>query len=149
LDKLWRNAQARREVIGQILDYAKDLSLWSYEDLEAAIMKASGGKGLYSIIADRVEEIDEAQFIDSVSKNLKRGRFLLLIVGLLAVVLSLVFVGLELDLNLNLNLNSKAIYTTPWQTLTDKLSDIDIIEATDPALSRIVPPAETDPTSTE
>ena len=26
--KLWRNPQARREVIGQILDYAKDLASW-------------------------------------------------------------------------------------------------------------------------
>ena len=26
--KLWRNPQARREVIGQILDYAKELASW-------------------------------------------------------------------------------------------------------------------------
>ena len=26
--KLWRNPQARREVIGQILDYTKELALW-------------------------------------------------------------------------------------------------------------------------
>ena len=32
--KLWRNPQARREVIGQILDYAKDLASWGYEDLQ-------------------------------------------------------------------------------------------------------------------
>ena len=28
--KLWRNPQARREVIGQILDYTKELASWSY-----------------------------------------------------------------------------------------------------------------------
>ena len=33
--KLWRNPQSRREVIGQILDYAKELASWSYEDLQA------------------------------------------------------------------------------------------------------------------
>jgi hypothetical protein len=27
--KLWRNPEARREVVGQILDYAKELSRWS------------------------------------------------------------------------------------------------------------------------
>jgi hypothetical protein len=26
--KLWRNPQARREVVGQILDYAKELARW-------------------------------------------------------------------------------------------------------------------------
>ena len=33
--KLWRNPQARREVIGQILDYTKELASWKYEDLSA------------------------------------------------------------------------------------------------------------------
>ena len=32
--KLWRNPRARREVIGQILDYAKDFTSWGYEDLQ-------------------------------------------------------------------------------------------------------------------
>jgi hypothetical protein len=31
--KLWRNPEARREVVGQILDYAKELSRWSSSDL--------------------------------------------------------------------------------------------------------------------
>lgn len=31
--KLWRNAEARRVVVAQILDYAKQLATWSYEDL--------------------------------------------------------------------------------------------------------------------
>ena len=35
--KLWRNPQALREVVGQILDYAKELSRWSYVDLEQAL----------------------------------------------------------------------------------------------------------------
>ena len=30
--KLWRNPQGRREVVGQILDYAKELSRWSLSD---------------------------------------------------------------------------------------------------------------------
>jgi hypothetical protein len=29
--KLWRNPQARREIVGQILDYAKQLTIWTYE----------------------------------------------------------------------------------------------------------------------
>ncbi|WP_419160879.1 hypothetical protein [Candidatus Palauibacter sp.] len=35
--KLWRNPGARREVIGQILDYARVLASWSYDDLERAV----------------------------------------------------------------------------------------------------------------
>lgn len=35
--KLWRNPEARREVVGQILDYAKVLSRWSVADLEREV----------------------------------------------------------------------------------------------------------------
>jgi hypothetical protein len=35
--KLWRNPGARREVVGQIIDYAKNLPTWSYEELQEAI----------------------------------------------------------------------------------------------------------------
>lgn len=37
--KLWRNPQARREVVGQILDYAKELSRWSSADLQREVSK--------------------------------------------------------------------------------------------------------------
>jgi hypothetical protein len=86
--KLWRNPQARREVVGQILDYAKDLSAWSYEDLihaiagaqQAAAPDGASGDPLFSRAASS-HEIDEATFIDNVSRNLRLGRFLLLILG--------------------------------------------------------------------
>jgi len=38
--KLWRNPEARRKVVTQIIDYAKDLAKWSYSDLMKAV-KAS------------------------------------------------------------------------------------------------------------
>lgn len=38
--KLWRNPEARRKVIAQILDYAKELSRWSYETIDARIRDA-------------------------------------------------------------------------------------------------------------
>jgi len=34
--KLWKNPEARRMVIGQILDYQKDISRWSYDDLQCS-----------------------------------------------------------------------------------------------------------------
>lgn len=89
--KLFRNPEARREVVGQIIDYAKDLSALSYEELEKAIFLAeapdgSGGHpkvGLYEAVASVVgrEEMNEERFIDAVSRNLERGRFLLLVIG--------------------------------------------------------------------
>ena len=39
--KLWRNPQARREVIGQILDYTKELASWNYEDLQREVYNAT------------------------------------------------------------------------------------------------------------
>jgi hypothetical protein len=81
--KLWNNPEARRAVVGQILDYAKELSSWSYYELEAAIKKTRKGNlvSLYQLVADDVDELEESEFIDNVERNLRRGRFLLLIVG--------------------------------------------------------------------
>src|SRR4051794_12903005 len=38
--KLWRNPEARREVIGQILDYARVLRRWTYTDLQREAARA-------------------------------------------------------------------------------------------------------------
>ena len=35
--KLWRNPESRREVVGQIVDYATEMSRWSYDKLEEAV----------------------------------------------------------------------------------------------------------------
>ena len=53
--KLWRNPQARREVIGQILDYAKDLASWSYEDLQRQVSLALGREGLQHSLRTRLQ----------------------------------------------------------------------------------------------
>lgn len=84
--KLWRNPEARRKVIGQILDYAKELSHWSYETLDAAIRSArrrdqGAAQSLFQVVRAQYDELDEAQFIDSVSRSLRRGDLLLLIAG--------------------------------------------------------------------
>lgn len=81
--KLWRNPQARREVVGQVLDYAKDLSGLVYEDLEQAIGAArkEPSFSLYTLVSSTGADVDEAAFIDRVSRNLSLGRFLLIIAG--------------------------------------------------------------------
>ncbi len=77
--KLWRNPQSRREVIGQILDYAKEVSRWSYDDIDARA-KETAGKSLWELVRDK-SDLDEPRFIDAVSRNMRSGAFLLLIVG--------------------------------------------------------------------
>ena len=81
--KLWRNPQARREVIGQILDYTKELASWSYEDLQREVSRSLGRRGnlLYELIRAHTPEVNEAEFVDNVSRHLRRGEFLLLIIG--------------------------------------------------------------------
>ena len=81
--KLWRNPEARRKVVGQILDYAKELSRWDYEDLQREVSRATGMKGnaLFNIVAQQHKDVDEASFVDEVTRSLKSGRFLLLILG--------------------------------------------------------------------
>lgn len=85
--KLWRNPESRRKVVAQIIDYAKELARWSYNDFASAVSSVwpdvSANGGLVKLVAETVgvDEFDEVAFIDTVSRNLKRGRFLLLIVG--------------------------------------------------------------------
>ncbi len=81
--KLWRNPEARREVIGQILDYAKEIARWSYEDLQREVSRAAGEHGNYVFEAVKREhpDVDEISFVDGVSRSLRTGDFLLLIVG--------------------------------------------------------------------
>jgi hypothetical protein len=83
--KLWRNADARRKVIAQAIDYAKDLQGTNYSDLERAI-RTSRKEPAYELFrdvsnAEPDSSLDESRFIDAVSRNLRRARFLLVIVG--------------------------------------------------------------------
>jgi hypothetical protein len=86
--KLWRNPQATRTVLAQILDYAARLSRLGLEELEAICRAASqcamgADDDLYRFVARHVPDQvpPEAEFIDRVQRDLRNGRFLLLIVG--------------------------------------------------------------------
>ncbi|UGB36869.1 hypothetical protein [Frateuria soli] len=81
--KLWRNPEARRKVVGQILDYAKELSRWDYEDLQREVSRATKRTGnvLYELVRQRDPTLEEARFVDEVSRSLREGHFLLLVVG--------------------------------------------------------------------
>ncbi len=81
--KLWRNPEARREVIAQILDYAKELATWTYEDLSREVARATGKgpKYLLEAVKDGDSEFDEARFVDGINHNLRTGDVVLLIAG--------------------------------------------------------------------
>lgn len=81
--KLWRNPQARREVVGQILDYARELARYSYDDLQRAVSSRlkRPGNALYELARSAGSTLSEADFVDRVARDLRHGRFLLLIAG--------------------------------------------------------------------
>ena len=86
--KLWRNPEAKREVIAQAIDYAGSLSRWDYDRLdEVAKRYTSRFEGVEMGLADWVEhrsgplERGYEFFEDTVIKTLRWGRFLIAIVG--------------------------------------------------------------------
>ena len=78
--KLWRNPEARREVVGQVLDYARVLASWSYDDLVREV-RSRTKRSPYEIVSEACGDVREQLFVDRVARNLKRGEFLLLIIG--------------------------------------------------------------------
>lgn len=63
--------------------YANDTSQLGFSELEAAVGRARNEPdfSLVQFMSERVEDQDEAGFVDDVNRNLRLGRFLLLIVG--------------------------------------------------------------------
>ena len=83
--KLWRNPEARRGAVSQILDYAKEISRWSYDELNDAVCRAARRSGntnaLFDIVRAQHDTIDEATFVDDVARSLTSGQILLVVVG--------------------------------------------------------------------
>ena len=83
--KLWGNPEARRKVVAQTLEYATALFKLDYTGLETAVMKgdfnrASPPESLYSLV-DGADSPTESVFADRVTRNLREGRIVVLIVG--------------------------------------------------------------------
>lgn len=80
--KLFRNQQARREVVVQALDYARAIAKMRYEEIDSAARKAlrSPSASLWGLVKDR-SDLDEAEFVDGVEKRLQQSRFMILIIG--------------------------------------------------------------------
>jgi hypothetical protein len=87
--KLWKNPEKHRTVVAQIIDYAKELATWDYDDLAKAVLAASRNRNETDVssLEEKVaaslkgNSIDLVEFQESVETNLREGNFLLLIVG--------------------------------------------------------------------
>lgn len=95
--KLWRNPQARREVIAQILEYAALLRRLSYSDLTATLkgqtdfadslanrhgLSSKSPNPLYDLVAKISSGAsEETGFTDTVASCLKRGEIELIVAG--------------------------------------------------------------------
>ncbi len=79
--KLWRNPEARRQVVAQVIDYGAQLRRWRYPDVEKLLPQTPGEKrrSLWDVVGR--QDLDERDWIDKVNENLERGRMSLLVVG--------------------------------------------------------------------
>jgi len=83
--KLWNNRESVREVIGQMLDYAAELSDLPYTDLRDRVRKALRtdieDPIVDAVLGEQADEDQKLDFINSVSRSLRLGNFLLLLVS--------------------------------------------------------------------
>jgi len=86
--KLWRNPEAKREVVAQAIDYGSSVSKWNYSRLnEVARAYTKSYEDTQLDLLDWVERqygpVEGGQhfFEETAAKNLRLGRFLTLIVG--------------------------------------------------------------------
>ena len=82
--KLWKNPQARREVLAQTLEYASLMQKLSYSDLAAKLKKhipAGSGDPIAYLFNEKQLDFDEGLLIDRIAQNMRRGDFHLIIAG--------------------------------------------------------------------
>lgn len=82
--KLWRNPQARREVVAQALEYASLLRNWSYSDLSVrlqSMLNTRSDNPLFDIYRKADGPLDEDAFHDQIARGLRAGDFLVIIAG--------------------------------------------------------------------
>lgn len=82
--KLWRNPQARRLVVAQLIEYAALLRGWSFADLTARVKTVLGDSSpnpIFDLARAADPDLDEATFVDAVARSLQLGDFHLIIAG--------------------------------------------------------------------
>jgi hypothetical protein len=84
--KLWRNPQARREVVAQAMEYAGAVFRMDYETFERTALKARQSEperyaSLYEMVHIYDPSAGEPEFVEALSRNLARGRAVIAVVG--------------------------------------------------------------------
>lgn len=86
--KLWRNAEAHRTVVAQVLEYAKVLATWNYSKLDEAVISYMSKRfgeptTIFGAVKKAIHsfDIDEIEFESKVQDCLTNGRFALVVVG--------------------------------------------------------------------
>lgn len=82
--KLWRNPEAHRTVVAQVIAYAKDLAAMSFLKFCEAVARIEGDRAIkefFKLIKRKEPEIDEIKMQQNIQNSLSQGNFLLLIVG--------------------------------------------------------------------
>lgn len=84
--KLWRNPQARREVVAQAMEYASAVFRMDYESFERTALKARESElkrytSLYELVRAHDPSAGEPEFVEALSRNLARGRAVIAVVG--------------------------------------------------------------------
>lgn len=85
--KLWRNPEKSRTVLAQVIDYAKELANWGYDDLNNAVIAAQRNQkldktlSLKEIIKTKFFNQNQTDFIDILTQNLQQGLLKLSIIG--------------------------------------------------------------------
>lgn len=125
--KLFRNQEARRTVVAQIIDYAKEVQTWDCSALDEISLDyffRTTGQGFRLI--DKMAELgylrfcDESRFTDTINHNLSSGHVLLMIVGdgIRSNVHELAdFIGSNAAMSFDLALAEMKIYQTSGSTI--------------------------------
>lgn len=83
--KLWRNPEARRQVVAQAVDYAAAVAAMGYEELDRAVQRARAARGQPEEPLHRLLGVPDGEaeqdFIDDVARRLRAGQIGILIVG--------------------------------------------------------------------
>jgi hypothetical protein len=128
--KLWRNPEARRAVVAQAIEYAAAIFRMNYLEFEAAVLHARQNlpnqvNSLFDLVKAENKDIGEADFIDAVTRNLRRGRAIIAVVG----------DGIREDLELLAEL----LQTHAGDRFTFALVEMGLFESADKSLRVVVP----------
>jgi hypothetical protein len=81
--KLWRNPDAHRTVLAQILDYAKDLSKKNFQEFSETVTRQREDQA-QDLLLEKFRghtELNDIELQRNIQESLSHGRFLLLVVG--------------------------------------------------------------------